>query len=194
MESYRLFIAAELPPNIKAELVGAQTRLRQGKPPVTWVAPESMHLTLRFLGETSTALIPDLARAIQARLAQHGAIRLRLSGTGAFPNERRPTVVWAGVGGEIAALAGAQTAIEAAVVGLGFAPEIKPFRAHLTLGRMRREASPEQQQRLGDTIRSLPPPTALEWTVEQIVLFRSELRRDGPVYTKIADCRLQIAD
>src|SRR5262245_26231199 len=158
MESFRLFIAAELPPNIKAELVGTQARLRQGNPPVTWVAPEAMHLTLRFLGETNTALIPNLARAIQASLAQHAAIRLRLSGTGAFPNERRPTVVWAGVGGEIAALAGAQAAIEAAVVGLGFAPEIKPFRAHLTLGRVRREASPEQQQRLGNTIRSLPPP------------------------------------
>jgi len=191
MESYRLFVATELPPNIKAELVDTQARLRQSNPPVTWVAPESMHLTLRFLGETSIERLPSLRAGLSTALAQHAAIRLRLSGAGAFPNERRPSVVWAGVGGEIAALADAQAAIETAVISLGFAPEPKPFRAHLTLGRMRREANPEQQQRLGDAIRSQPPPRALEWSVERIVLFRSELRGDRPVYTEILDCRLR---
>ena len=190
MESYRLFVATELPPNIKAELVATQARLRHSHPPVMWVALESMHLTLRFLGETSIERLPSLRAGLSTALAQHAAIRLRLSGAGAFPNERRPSVVWAGVGGEIAALADAQAAIEAAVISLGFAPEPKPFRAHLTLGRMRRAANPEQQQRLGDAIRPLPPPRALEWTVERIVLFRSQLRSDRPVYTEIPDCRL----
>jgi RNA 2',3'-cyclic 3'-phosphodiesterase len=190
MESYRLFIAAELPAYIKAALVAMQNRLRQGNPPVTWVAPEAMHLTLRFLGETSIERLPELGAALKTALAQHPAIRLGLSGAGSFPNDRRPSVVWAGVGGEIAALTRAQAAIEAALSDLDFKPETRPFRAHLTLGRMRREANPDQQQRLGDAIRSLPPTTALDWTVERIVLFRSELRREGPIYTEIADCRL----
>jgi RNA 2',3'-cyclic 3'-phosphodiesterase len=194
METYRLFIAAELPAYIKAALVAMQNRLRQGNPPVTWVAPEAMHLTLRFLGETSIERLPGLGAALKTALAQHPAIRLGLSCAGSFPNDRRPSVVWAGVGGEIAALARAQAAIEAAVSDLDFKPETRPFRAHLTLGRMRREAKPDQQQRFGDAIRSLTPTPALEWTVERIVLFRSELRREGPIYTEIADCRLQIAD
>jgi 2'-5' RNA ligase len=186
----RLFIAAELPPNIKAELVDAQAWLRRANLPVNWVAPGRMHLTLRFLGATSVALIPELDRAIRAGLASHSAMTLRLSGAGAFPNDRRPSVVWAGVGGAVAALQRAQAGIEAALGDLGIVPEPKPFRPHLTLGRLRPEAGPEQQRRLGDAIRSLPPPAPLEWTVEQVVLFRSDLRHDGPIYTEIADCRL----
>ena len=190
METYRLFIAAELPPNIKAELVDIQARLRRINLPVSWAAPATMHLTLRFLGETDVALIPNLDRAIRAGLAPHSAMTLRLSGAGAFPTDRRPSVVWAGVGGAVAALQRAQAAIEAALGGLGIMPEPKPFHPHLTLGRLRREANPEQQQRLGDAIRSLPPPAPLEWTFERVVLFRSELRREGSIYTKIVDCRL----
>ena len=186
METYRLFIAAELPPNIKAELVDIQARLRRANRPVSWAAPGTMHLTLRFLGEISVALIPNLDRAIRAGLAPYSAMTLRLSGAGAFPNDRRPSVVWAGVGGAVAALQRAQAGIEAALGGLGIVPEPKPFRPHLTLGRLRREADPQQQQRLGDVIRSLPPPAPLEWTVERVVLFRSELRREGSIYTEVA--------
>jgi 2'-5' RNA ligase len=185
MESYRLFIAAELPPNIKAELVDTQARLRRANLPVTWVAPGAMHLTLRFLGETSVALIPNLDGAIRAGLAPYSAMTLRLRGAGAFPKDRRPRVVWAGVGGAVATLQRAQAGIEAALGGLGIVPEPKPFRPHLTLGRLRREADPKQQQRLSDAIRSLPPPEPLEWTVERVVLFRSELRREGSIYTEV---------
>jgi RNA 2',3'-cyclic 3'-phosphodiesterase len=193
MEHYRLFIAAELPPKVKAELIDTQARLRRANLPVIWVAPGAMHLTLRFLGETSVALIPDLERAIQAGLTPYSAMTLRLNGAGAFPNDRRPSIVWAGVGGAVATLQHAQAGIEAALGNLGIAPEPKPFHPHLTLGRLRRAADLEQQ-RLGDAIRSLPPPAPLEWTVERVGLFRSELRNDGPIYTKIVDCRLQIAD
>jgi 2'-5' RNA ligase len=190
MEMYRLFIAAELPAWIKAELISTQARLQRANLPVSWVAPGAMHLTLRFLGETSAALIPNLERAMRDGLAPHSAMTLRLNGVGAFPNDRRPTVVWAGVGGAVTILQRAQAGIEAALGGLGIAPEPKPFHPHLTLGRLRRTADREQQ-RLSDAIRALPPPAPLEWAVERAVLFRSELRSDGPIYTKIVDCRLR---
>ena len=103
---------------------------------------------------------------------------------------RRPSVVWAGVGGAVAALQRAQVGIEAALGGLGIVPEPRPFRPHLTLGRLRRATNLEQQ-RLGDAIRSLPPPAPLEWTFERVGLFRSELRGGGPIYTKIVDCKLR---
>ena len=185
MELYRLFIACELPADIKAELERIQARLRQAKLPVSWVAPAAMHLTLRFLGDTGVAQIPDIERAIHAGLTPYRAMTLQLSGAGAFPNDRRPSVVWVGVGGAAAALQRAQAAIEAALGRLGIAPDPKPFHPHLTLGRLRRDADRQQQQRLADTIRALFPPAPLEWSVERVVLFRSELRREGPVYTEI---------
>ena len=185
MEIYRLFIAAALPAHIKAEMISAQAQLQRSKLLVSWVAPGAMHLTLRFLGATSAALMPNLERAMRDVLAPHTAMKLRLNGVGAFPNDRRPTVVWAGVGGEVTMLQRAQAGIEAALDGLGIAPEPKPFHPHLTLGRLRRTADREHQQRLGDAIRALPPPAPLEWAVERVVLFRSELHSDGPVYTEI---------
>ena len=194
MEIYRLFIAAELPADVKVELGAIQARLRRANPPATWVAPEAMHLTLRFLGDTSAALIPSLEAAIREALAPHTAMALRLNAVGAFPNDRRPSVVWAGVGGAVAALGHAQAAIEAALGSLGVAPEPKPFHPHLTLGRVRREAGQEQRARLGDALRALPPLTPLGWVVERIMLYRSELRREGPIYTEIAACSLQLAD
>jgi 2'-5' RNA ligase len=194
MDSYRLFIATELPERIKAEMISAQARLQQADLPMSWVAPGAMHLTLRFLGETSAALIPNLERAMRHAIAPYSPINLWLDRVSAFPNHRRPAVVWAGVGGAVAMLQRAQAAIEAALGGLGIAPEPKPFHAHLTLGRLRRTADREQQQRLGDAIRALPPPAPLGWSVEHVVLFRSELHSHGPIYTKMVECRLQIAD
>ena len=191
MEIYRLFVAAELPAAVKAELVSTQARLRRFNPPVTWVAPEAMHMTLRFLGETDVALMPELHSAIRAALVSHPHITLRLSDVGTFPNERRPSVVWAGVDGSVAALGRAQASIEAALRGLGLAPEQKPFHPHLTLGRVQRQASLEQRRQLGDALQAQPPPAPLAWTIERVILFRSELGSAGPVYTEIADCRLR---
>jgi 2'-5' RNA ligase len=192
MDTYRLFIAVEVAPEVKAELAAAQGRLRRGGAPVKWVTPESMHLTLHFLGETDVALLPQLGAALRAALAGHAAIGLRLGGAGAFPNPRQPSVIWAGVAGATAALERIQSATGAALESLGLPRETRPFRAHLTLGRVRREATPAQLERLGEAVRSLPPFASLHWDIDRVVLFRSELRPDGPVYTKLVSCPLSV--
>src|SRR6185295_12177693 len=92
---------------------------------------------------------------------------------------------WMGIGGATAALEAAVTGLEAALAPLGIPPEARPFRAHLTLGRVRREATPAQQERLGEAIRALPPPAPLAWPLDRVVLFRSELRGTGPIYTEL---------
>jgi 2'-5' RNA ligase len=189
-ETYRLFIAAEVSPEAKAELVAAQQRLRQGDPPVKWVVPQSLHLTLHFLGATNVALLPQLNQALGTALAGSGTIDLRLAGAGAFPNLRRPRVIWAGVGGPLAALERAHEALGAALDALGLPRETRPFRAHLTLGHARDTATPAQLERLGVAIRVLPPLAPVRWSVERVVLFRSELRPSGPLYTEISDFRL----
>jgi len=190
METYRLFIAVEVSPAARAELVATQQRLRRGDAPVKWVAPEALHLTLHFLGETDVALLPHLGAALGAALAGHAPIELRLDGAGAFPNLRRPSVVWASVGGDATALGQMQAALGAAIEALGLLRETRPFRAHLTLGRARREATPAQLERLGDAIRALPPLAPVAWQVGRVALFRSQLRPAGPMYTEILDFRL----
>ena len=193
MEMYRLFIAVEVSPEVKAELAAAQGRLRRGGAPVKWVAPEALHMTLHFLGETDVALLPRLGAALCQALAGSTAIGLRLAGAGAFPNLRRPNVIWAGIDGATAALERIQAATGTALESLGLPRETRPFRAHLTLGRVRREATPAQLEHLGEAIRSLPPFTPLAWDVDRVVLFRSELRPTGPVYTELIGCPLPIA-
>lgn len=185
MQTYRLFIAAEVPPDVKAELVAAQEHLRRGDPPVKWVAPEAMHLTFHFLGETDVALLPRLGAALHAALEGQHAAALHLTSAGAFPNLRRPNVVWAGVGGATAAIEHTHAAIAGALESLGLPRETRPFRTHLTLGRVRREATPAQQERLGEAIRSLPPFTPATWSAGRVALFRSELRSGGPIYTEL---------
>ena len=185
MTTYRLFIAAELPTTVRAELARAQEQLRRGNPPVKWVAPPAIHLTLRFLGETDVALLPALGTVLRTALAGNPRMMLQLTSAGAFPNMRRPSVVWAGVGGSTAAIERAAAAIEAQVAALGFPREPRPFRAHLTLGRVRRESTPAQLERLGEAIRSLPPLAPTAWMVERVVLLRSELHGSGPIYTEL---------
>jgi 2'-5' RNA ligase len=192
--TYRLFIAVEVPPKVKADLTVAQEQLRGGGAPVKWVAPEAMHITLHFLGETKVALLPPLGAALAAALARHRPIGLRIAGAGAFPNLRRPNVIWAGIAGATAELGRIQAASGKALESLDLPRETRQFRAHLTLGRVRREATPAQQEQLGMAIRSLPALAPLPWNVDRVVLFRSELRPDGPVYTEIRDWRLELRD
>jgi RNA 2',3'-cyclic 3'-phosphodiesterase len=190
METYRLFIAADLPAEVKAALLAAQERLGRDRHPVKWAAPEAMHLTLKFLGEMDVALLPDIGVEMRAALQGQAAIPLQVGTPGAFPNLRRPSVVWVGVGGAIERLADAHSRLASGMVKLGIAAEARQFRAHLTLGRVRDGATPEQYARLGAAIRALAPPEPVAWRVEEIVLFRSELRREGPVYTRILDVGL----
>src|SRR5262245_8426922 len=166
METYRLFIAVEVGPDARAELAAAQSRLKRGALPVRWVAPEAIHLTLHFLGETDVARLDQLGAAIRAALAGQTKMALRLDSAGAFPNLRRPSVIWAGVDGATAMLERSQTAIGAALEALGLPRETRPFRAHLTLGRAHRDAAPAQLERIGAAVRALPPFAPAPWDVE----------------------------
>jgi 2'-5' RNA ligase len=175
----RLFIALHLPDAVRHELAGAQARLGSGHP-LRWVDAGSMHLTLQFIGEAPE----ELAAALLGGLAALAPppFRLRLGGLGAFPSPRRARVVWAAVEGDTAALAELQRAVLAVTAPLGVAAEERPFRAHLTLGRMRQEARPEQLRALGDALAGAAPPAPLEWEAGRPTLFQSTLTPRGPVY------------
>ncbi|MFQ3662965.1 MAG: RNA 2',3'-cyclic phosphodiesterase [Chloroflexaceae bacterium] len=179
----RLFIALPLPDPVRAALAAAQERLRRGNPPVRWIDATRMHLTLQFLGETSAAVVPTLVAGL-AELAVP-PIHLALSGLGAFPGLQRPRVIWAGIAGDIGALDRLRAAVFAVTTPLGFAPDTRPFTPHLTLGRLRDEARPEQIRTLAATLRAADTLPPLAWEADRPILYQSTLKPEGAVYTAL---------
>lgn len=178
MDTIRAFIAIHLPADIQ-EVLGAMSRELAPRLPeraVSWVQPERMHLTLRFLGDTPAGRLGELGEMLDAVAAQHRPFELRLGQLGAFPNERRPRVIWVGLAGDVPHAAALQKALDTALIPLGWQPDGKPFSPHLTLGRVKRD---HDQVRLpwgkGVAPASFP--------VREIFLMESQLRPQGPLYT-----------
>jgi len=177
----RTFIAIGLPGPIKTELAKLQNELRRAQADVSWTKPENLHLTLRFLGEVEEGRLEALKRVCAESAAEFAPFTLRLNGTGVFPNFRQPRVLWAGLAGEIDAAARLQRRLEEGVVSLGFGPEDKPFKPHLTVGRVKSGRNARQVAALAE-IADLP---ALSFEVGEIVLMKSELHAAGARYTPL---------
>ncbi|MBI3947801.1 MAG: RNA 2',3'-cyclic phosphodiesterase [Armatimonadetes bacterium] len=178
----RAFVAVTLPA-IRRDAIAAIQRRLMGAPGVKWVEPENFHFTLRFLGQIRRAAVESLCGRLRAGLAGRPAFSLCLSGVGAFPSTQRPRTVWLGVSQGARHLEALAAVVEAAVVAEGFPPEERPFRAHLTLGRVKVSPPP------ADLARALAAEAAAqvgEMAVGEVVLVRSELHPSGPVYTPLA--------
>jgi 2'-5' RNA ligase len=182
-EMIRTFIAIELPPAVRQALDRIQERLKRERLAVRWVAPEKIHLTLKFLGEIPTEQAAAVGEtcALVATAAQ--PFELEAVGLGAFPNPRRPRNLWVGLAGDLEPLGQLQADLEGALAELGFPPEGRPFHPHLTLGRTQRRARPDEIRRLGQAVSSSKIPSLGRWQVKQIVVMRSDLRPQGPLYT-----------
>lgn len=142
---------------------------------VRWTAPEALHVTLKFLGNVTTAAVDEMIAALDHAAAAHAPFGMVIGGLGAFPGARRPQVLWLGVedGGALRAIAGD---VDAALASLGFAPEARAFTPHVTVGRVRRPRGAARAQGRAD----LPPCNAgASLHVETIDLMRSHLGRDG---------------
>lgn len=191
MEAIRSFIAVALPPEIKEKLAQVQARLWAGTAaPVKWVAPDSLHLTLQFLGNISPDLTGRITAAIGEAAIGEAPMKLGIAGLGVFPDSRRVRVVWVGLHGDVARLAGLQKRIAAALEPLGFTPEKRPFAPHLTLGRVRDGATPPERQALGELITATGFEDGGEFTVAAVYLMRSQLTREGPIYSQIGSVKL----
>lgn len=186
-ETWRLFVATLLPESILEGLAEFQRNLRTEIPHgvVRWVDPHSIHLTLKFLGDAPSTQRTELEEALAAAASGHPAFELALADLGCFPNVRRPRVVWVGLSGDLEALHALRDAVEAHIAPLGYPTEDRPFRPHLTLGRVRREASVSQAAALGAEVARIQQPTARAWQVTSVSLMRSELKPNGAQYTEL---------
>lgn len=189
----RAFIAIELEPATIRALGAVQERLRKspGAGQVKWVAPGSVHLTLKFIGDMDSGRVPAMVDAIRRASAGGRPFRLGLGAPGAFPSLGRPNVVWIGLTGPVEAAAAIARRLEDECAALGFPREERPFAPHLTLGRVRREAGPEERRAIGDSVRRAGAAEPAPFAVDAVCLMRSDLRPSGAVYTELARIRLQ---
>ena len=187
MEQVRSFIAIELPNELKVGLSQLEAQLKSGKQSgVKWVNPYSIHLTLKFLGSIAVDKISQITKSMNEAVQGISPFHLEVKELGAFPNLRRVQVVWVGISGEVDKLAQLQQRIESNLARLGFAPESRPFTPHLTLARLRNQASLDERQRLGELIADTRFEVAYTIKVDTINLMRSQLTREGAVYSRIS--------
>ena len=192
MEQIRSFIAVELPGELKLELTRLQDRLKSGsQAPVKWVDANSIHLTLKFLGNIDRPMADKITSALGEAVRGINPFRLALGRTGVFPNERRVQVIWVGLIGDVERLSHLQRRVESNLVHLGFAKETRPFTPHLTLARLRDRATPDERQRLGQIIVRTDTPSGHGFEVDSIHLMRSQLTSEGAVYSRISSIALK---
>ena len=174
----RLFVAINLPPELRQDIWNAAGPLREAAGSrVRWVPPDALHLTLKFLGTVDQGRVPDLAGAVDAAARGAKPFSLPLDGFGAFPSPRRPQIVWLGCEA-VPALELLQHHVERSMQPLGFPVDGRPFRPHLTIGRVRRD---ERVPRgLATQIERLR--YANETTVAQVDLMESHLHQSGARY------------
>jgi 2'-5' RNA ligase len=196
----RTFIAIELPESLQAYVRQRQQELQacllaQGNQVnarvIRWTPAENVHLTLRFLGDTTPAQRQQLATSLARVVRAHRSFSLHLGGVGCFPDYRQPRIVWIGMGGELAELQQLQKQIERLAQEAGFPGETRPFSSHLTIGRAQRNASRSELQQAGRVLQGCaqaPARNAQEhgFIAERIVHIRSDLRPAAPVYTPLA--------
>jgi len=183
----RLFIAIELPPEIKQGIAKVQEQLRTAGANAGWTRPEGIHLTLKFLGEVEESRTDDIKKALAAAVGSNDKLNLSIAGAGAFPNGKNPRVLWLGVTGDVEKLGSLQAAVEDVMTGLGFEREERKFSPHLTLARIK---FPKPRDNWQQKIESIRDVKLGEFEADRVSLMKSELKREGAVYTEVGRIEL----
>jgi 2'-5' RNA ligase len=179
----RTFLAVDLTGEVRREAEAAIARLARCTTDVSWVAAHNLHLTLKFLGDVDDTQLYAACRAATEATAGLSRFRAECRGVGAFPHLAAPRTIWFGVQDPHSLIASLQRSVEDAMRDLGFPRELRPYRPHVTLGRVRghRDRDDRLQQELG-----LLGDLALGWIeVDECVVYGSDLTPAGPVYTPL---------
>ncbi|MEX2113860.1 MAG: RNA 2',3'-cyclic phosphodiesterase [Pirellulales bacterium] len=188
-EVVRTFIAVEVPYEVKERAGRLIGQLRETDAKVKWVDTEAIHWTLKFLGDVDIRETPKICAAVARAVEPLPPFDVDACGAGAFPDTQRPRTVWIGTGQGTEQMIELHDRIEAELAELGYRPEGRRFRPHLTIGRVRASS-----QGLDELARLLDTHADFEGglsTVFEVVVFASELSREGPTHEPLGHAELK---
>lgn len=180
MARIRTFIAVDLAAGIKDRVVGLQEELGRSGASVKWVPRQNLHLTLLFLGDVEELDVVKICRTVQARSRKHAPFTVEAAGLGAFPNTRRPKILWVGLTQGVDELRALHADLEEGLLELGcYRREERGYTPHLTLGRLSQEDRAEPWAPVLAKYADWPGGSS---PVDEVLVMSSEMRRDGPEY------------
>ena len=188
-EAWRLFCAFELTADLQTRIFDHAKRVREAVPnaAASWSRPENIHLTMKFFGNVASERVDEISGAAERVCQQFSPVQIVVGKTGVFPRSSRPQVLWIGVEDASSLLGKLQQQLENEFAREGFTKEDRDFRPHLTIARIRK---PPNAVRLAQTHLEMDFPS-VDLTLNELILFRSELSGKGSKYTAISRHRLE---
>lgn len=185
----RSFLAFELPSEIRETLSKASEYGRAVLEDIRWVHVANIHLTVVFMGDVEEAQIGPIGEIAGGVCDRYAPFHIQVSGAGIFGSRRNPRVLWMGLGGEVERMSSFRDALQKGLAPFGIAEERRPFRPHLTLGRFRKgtEANPS----LYELLSKCQDMNGPEGVLRELALFKSDLKPNGAVYTRIGGWALK---
>ena len=184
----RTFVAVEIDDAVRDAAVELIGQLRTSGADVKWVEPDNLHLTVQFLGEVTLTDTANICQALGLAARDVEPFELAMGGAGAFPTAARPKTIWLGGRGDERPMVDLHKQVEKRLQKLGFRPESRRFQPHLTIGRVKK-AGPELKTLADMLIQRAEYPAGTTW-VEELVLFSSRLKPDGPIYEPLGRAKL----
>jgi 2'-5' RNA ligase len=183
VDKMRLFVAMDIPEGIKEVISSALGGCRDRMEGVRWVKPENIHLTVKFIGDYPEEKLGRLVEEIRKAALRSPKVSALLGGCGAFPSQSKARVIWVDMrkGGEEAAIVARK--VDSRLGKIGVKREKRPFRGHLTLGRLKRPK--DCSDLLGRIEENLQELAEMPFAIEEVVLFRSILSSKGPTYVPL---------
>jgi 2'-5' RNA ligase len=187
-KNIRAFLAIDPPEDILQAISRLQEKLmREIGGRISWTKPQGQHLTLKFFGDISMEDVKNICSAVQNRVTSEPSLSLKIEKLGVFPGARRPLVIWCGVTGDVEKLSVLQKQLDNDFAGIGFPRENRPFRAHLTIGRIK---DPSGLTGISEALTKYNAFAAGEFVCKKLILFQSRLTPQGAIYTKLAEFAL----
>jgi 2'-5' RNA ligase len=183
----RLFIAVPIPADISRNLEDIISNLKRTGADIKWVKPESIHITLKFLGETDEKRLLEITSAIESLGIKKSGLEVEVKGIGFFPDKKRPRVVWAGLQENTPFLAESALKIDSAIGTLGFERENRRFSPHLTIGRFR---SNRGLTMLIDETEKMKTSSFGSFPIREFNLYSSTLKPSGAEYKVLRSFKL----
>jgi RNA 2',3'-cyclic 3'-phosphodiesterase len=179
----RSFLAFELPLEIKDQVRRISEDLKKAKLDVRWVKPENIHLTIVFLGDVHDGDISAISREVEQVCFGFHPFDFNLKGLGLFPDRRRPRILWAGYEGDVERVSSLRDVLCDRLMPFNIKEEKRQFKPHLTLGRFRNPG--RAGANLDEILIRHEGLSSPVFQARELILFKSELKPQGPEYTKL---------